>query len=64
MDAFSAYVSRLIDLHRLIRDGRDEGIAGESLRSEMDVFWRELSPEEVEICGRLSETLYLHKPKE
>src|SRR5690348_10900184 len=55
---FSEYASRLVYLHALIHAGNDETAEGESIRNEMDRWWRRMSPEETEQAGQLSEDLY------
>src|SRR3954468_20131517 len=60
---FLEYTSRLVDLHELIRAGRDESVEGESLRDSMDYWWQRMSPAEIEQAGQLSEDLYyIHEP--
>lgn len=53
-----AYVSHLVQLHRLMARNLDEGPEGDSLRDQMDHPWRRMTPEEIRMVRDLSADLY------
>jgi tetratricopeptide (TPR) repeat protein len=53
-----AYVSHLVQLHRLMARNLDEGPEGDSLRDQMDLPWRRMTPEEIRMVRELSTDLY------
>jgi hypothetical protein len=56
--AFREYVRLLGELHRLIREGRDESPEGETLREAMDAPGELLDDEEVAEAFAISAELY------
>ncbi len=56
---YVAYERLLIELHRLIAEGKGDDEEAEAVRDQMDTPWYRLSPEEDERMGGLSADLYM-----
>lgn len=63
-EAFIKYTAYLGLLHCAMRSGQDEGdnSKGDQIRDAMDPFWREMSEEEMELSGKISEAMYQLDP--
>ncbi|MEX2186209.1 MAG: hypothetical protein WD875_05430 [Pirellulales bacterium] len=57
-DAVEMYVRCLVELHRIMAAGKDDTPDAEVLRSTMDSAWYQLSENDIEVVGGLSEDLY------
>jgi hypothetical protein len=55
--AYQAYRTKLVALHRLIREGVDEGPLGEALRDEMDGLASRMTDEEIVAANEFSAEL-------
>lgn len=57
-DAMHEYSSKLVNLHRMIRDGKGESDEAEELRDEMDSPWYGMTTVELAMVRGLSEDLH------
>jgi len=55
--ALAAYADLLLKLHQLIADGKGDAEESDALRDHMDVYWKSLDVEELEIVRQLSADL-------
>ena len=55
---FTEYVHKVVDIHALTVQGKGESQEADTIRDSADGPWRELSEEEREEIGRISEFLY------
>ena len=60
-EAFIKYTAYLALLHMAMRTGQDEGDGskGDQIRDEMDPFWHQMTEEEMELAGKISEAIYV-----
>lgn len=56
--AFFAYVRALIDLHEHDANGTDDSPEADAVRDAADEPWRDLTPEQRNIAGEISELVY------
>lgn len=47
-----------VQLHQLIKDGKDESVEGENVRNDMDHYWYDFSEEDQEWLRQFSASLY------
>lgn len=55
---FEKFIGLLLKLHALIEKGDGDYYEADSIRDDMDIYWKHLSETEVNLCRELSAALY------